>query len=157
MAHLRALLQTLEAPEVRIWDPYFCPKDVLDFLGWVHPDTSIRILCGSTSNNLNGVSRSTADIRLSLASLIAGPPPRKIVGKFRVSKPVRAGGRFLTIYHDRFIITDQAAWLLGSSLNSIGTKPGVVLQLIDPLRLRQLFDEEWNANLPPAQFVDNAL
>lgn len=35
-------------------------------------------------------------------------------------------------FHDRFLIVDHSAWLLGSSLNSLGTQPTMVIRIPDP-------------------------
>lgn len=34
-------------------------------------------------------------------------------------------------FHDRFLIVDQNAWLLGSSLNSLGTQPTMIIRIPD--------------------------
>jgi hypothetical protein len=142
---IREVIQKSEDSKfLYIWDPYFDASVVLDFLGWLPPKTACRILCGKPpgpgSNRqafevaYNGL---FTDLRNALTPLRQPPKSRQIDLRFRVS------GAHRPIYHDRFIITQDAAWVLGASLNGIGNKEGSIVQLLDPDPLRWLFEDEW--------------
>lgn len=155
VSRLRELLRTLETAELCIWDPYLDPSAVQDFLGWVHPSTKVRILCGRSANNTTDLTRYQTAIGTALSALRTGTPPRTIECKFR---SVPRGAQFFPIYHDRCLLADDAAWALGSSLNSIGNKWALVIQLLDPAHLKRLFDREWAiAAGPRAGFVEAIL
>jgi hypothetical protein len=156
---LREIIRkTEDSTFLYIWDPYFDSSVILDFLGWMPPKTACRILCGKPANRQKGqlveaaYNRLFTDCRSALAALRLSPKSRQIDCRFRV-RPTPS--RYLAVYHDRFIITQNAAWVLGASLNGIGRKEGSIVQLLDPDPLRWLFEDEWAAS--PVGWVEVVL
>jgi hypothetical protein len=148
-ATVNARLRDIVSEEIReflyVWDPYLDPNAVLDVLQWSDPQVPCRILCGA--------SNPTAPLVTALKTLRTTPWPRTVECKHRVE---RRGGKLRSLYHDRFIITKTAAWMLGSSLNSIGRAPGGMIRLYDPDPLRWMFEDEWVAP-QPATVVETVL
>lgn len=143
MDHIRELLRTIESPFVYIWDPYLDVSAVKDFLGWIDPNTPCKVLtCARDQQGL---------VAAALNTLRTGPPTRSIECKQRRQVP---GGA--PLYHDRCIIADGVAWVLGSSLNSIGKKWALCAELVDADRLRWLFEDEWS-RAPGTAFTENLL
>jgi hypothetical protein len=140
-----------------VWDPYFDATVASDFLGWLPPKTACRILCGRPAKMQKGRPLEAVynglftDARAALAVLRQPPKSRQIDCRFRV----QPAHRYLAIYHDRFVITRNAAWVLGASLNGIGKKESSIVQLLDPDPLRWLFEDEWAAS--PAGWVEVSL
>jgi len=140
-----------------IWDPYFDASVTSDFLGWLPPKIACRILCGQPRKMQNGQPIEATyndlftDMRAALSVLRQPPKLRQIDCHFRV----QPAHKYLAIYHDRYIITLNAAWVLGASLNGIGKKEGSIVQLLDPDPLRWLFEDEWAAS--PAGWVEVVL
>jgi hypothetical protein len=142
-----------------VFDAYFDEKAAQNLLGWIHPDTKCRVLCGAGRDAGDAAKKATL-LGTHLAALRVGPPARKIEAKFRVvpnGLPPKGKGaqRVGCLYHDRCIIADGAAWVLGSSLNSIGSKWALIMQLRDASRLRWLFEDEWVRS--PGPFQETAL
>lgn len=53
--------------------------------------------------------------------------------------------------HDRFFIADESVYVLGSSLNSITRRPGVVTPVTDPVAVRaiqEVYESIWNDSAP---------
>jgi hypothetical protein len=141
-----------------VWDPYFDSSAARDFLGWLPRKTACQILCGN-HKGLSPKSLIPLDSQQPLArmktalNILRGPPQsRQIACRFRVKLGSK---RYDPIYHDRFIITRETAWVLGTSLNSIGKKAGSIVELLDPDPLRWLFEDEWSS--PPAGWVEVGL
>src|SRR5205085_5250927 len=111
---------------VEIWDPYFCGSDVLGFLPWVAPFAKCRVLCGTRLTRTAQVATSPAiqDLQTQLAALRALQNSRNVELRFRVLQNPRVATTWNAIYHDRFLLTDSGAWVLGASLNGIGNKSG---------------------------------
>ena len=47
--------------------------------------------------------------------------------------------------HDRFMVVDDAVWLLGSSLNAFGSAGTLLVMLPDPAPVRAALEDAWNA------------
>jgi len=139
---LREILRERIRDFVYVWDPYLDSKAVIDILQWIHPQVPCRILCGNSAN-----AGQKAALRQALQTLRATPMVRAVECKHRVE---RRGTEYRALYHDRFIITRDAAWMLGASLNHIGRAPGSVMRVHDPDPLRWMFEDEWNAPLASA-------
>jgi hypothetical protein len=163
LEHLRSILAAECGGFLYLWDPYFNEDVCVDILQWLNPDVKCRILCGG-SLQAERAHRTTPPsaaglpevqlIARGLATLRNGPPSRTVECKHRVYP--KANGRFAPYYHDRFLITDGSAWILGSSLNSLGNKIASVVRLVEPDRLRWMFDDEWAA-APPANVAESTL
>lgn len=136
LAIIREIFRNQCEEFVYVWDPYVDATAMLDTLNWLHPDVPCKVLGGR---------KLPADPALvaALAQVRTLPRARRIECKLRIGNNNRA------IYHDRFIITRDAAWMLGGSLNGIGLKPGGIVRLLDADRFRWMFEDEW-ARSPPA-------
>jgi len=138
-----------------LWDPYFDSVVANDFLGWLPPGSACQILCGNGKGLSLGSpipldpQRKLADIAAALDVLRRPPKSRQIACRFRAK---RGPNGYAPIYHDRFIITRNAAWVLGASLNGIGNKEGSIVEILDPDPLRWLFEDEWAS--PEAGWVE---
>jgi hypothetical protein len=137
---LRRILAEETSGFVYVWDPYLNTAAVLDVLQWIHPQVPCKILCGESSKPAR-----LAALQSALSTFRALSPARPVECKHRVEL---RGASYLAHYHDRFLITKTAAWMLGSSLNSIGRAPGGIIRLFDPDPLRWMFEDEWIATLP---------
>jgi hypothetical protein len=145
----------VQAPtHVEIWDPYFCANDVLDFLPWIAPFAKCRVLCGTRLTRTAHVATSPciAALQLQLAVVRTLPSSRNVELRYRVAQHASTPTTWNPIYHDRFLVTDSGAWVLGASLNGIGNKPGAIIALQNPEQLLGMFDDEWNRPVPPPEF-----
>jgi len=48
--------------------------------------------------------------------------------------------------HDRFLMVDNRAWILGQSIKDAGNKPLSIIELRDPTRAIDLFSKLWDAS-----------
>jgi len=46
--------------------------------------------------------------------------------------------------HDRYLIVDDRAWIIGQSLKDAGKKPLAIMELTDTDQARALFEKLWN-------------
>jgi len=127
--YIRELIRERAKAFIYIWDPYFNDIAAKDFLYEIPPWVECKILCGFPNKNQLFINE--------LRTLKSFPWNKIIECKYRVknNRP---------IYHDRFLITKDYAWILGSSFNSIGKKAGAILQILNADRIRWEFEDEWN-------------
>lgn len=150
---IRAIVRDESKDFLYIWDPYFNHNDAKDFLPELPPGLRCRILCGNCSSKSNGKKRE--DLLHKELNALRSPPLKKLVEcKFRRRQE---RNKEVSYYHDRFLITGQAAWILGSSLNSIGKKDGCLVRLLDPDRIRWMFEDEWDAKPASENFTEENL
>lgn len=117
---------------VLIADPYFSEKQVRQFLYAVARDeVSIKILTsGSAFNMFNSAEGETGN-DTGDASVKDG-----FLGELEIfrashknSIDVRVANNESSLFHDRFLIVDGRVWILGSSLNSIGNRPTMIMRV----------------------------
>jgi hypothetical protein len=145
IAMLRGIL--VKSPtHVEIWDPYFSGDDVIEFLPWISPLSQCRILCGNKAHGISNIasSQNVENIKTQLTLVRGLPRSRNINLRFRVKRDLSNPRAWKAIYHDRFLLSDIGAWVLGTSLNSIGNKPGAIVELQNPEQLLGMFDDEWS-------------
>lgn len=52
--------------------------------------------------------------------------------------------RKTTEIHDRFLIIDQRAWMIGQSIKDAGTKPPSIVEIEDIDAVLKMFNRLWN-------------
>jgi hypothetical protein len=150
---IRGILRNSNGGVIRIWDRYFGTREIFEFLFYVFdPKVEIRLL-----TSLDGVSVPAPEPVTTFAGAceFENPPGYREAHLRRTLSLARnLGGRASGLTnlrirlcshssHDRFIITKERAWQLGSSLNSIGQKISTLIALSDPPSVRAEFDREW--------------
>lgn len=55
--------------------------------------------------------------------------------------------------HDRFLLVDDAAWMLGSSLNAFGKRGALIVALPSPTELRSELTLVWQRAHPLATWL----
>ena len=127
---LRTIVSRRTSEFLFVWDPYLDEVGVRDVLNWLHPNVECRALCGflpGSKKQPPTAALTVVNLRAALSDLRTKAPVRAVECKYRIRAKTRR-----PIYHDRFLITRDAAWMLGTSLNSIGTKVGGVVELDPP-------------------------
>ena len=113
---------------VLIVDPYFAGRELLAFGHAVRrPDVALRILTSTRGLGKANLGDSSIDSGRALLLLLddtfkdhsTKPEIRILTGN---PPPV----------HDRFLVVDGITWLSGSSLNTLGERAGMIVQLPDP-------------------------
>jgi hypothetical protein len=125
---------------VVVLDPYFRAADIRPYLPWVTGrDVQIQVL--TSSKGLRDIPHSLAlggdgttkwaqrelQHLLDLRSEIEACVSQRLINQAAVR--VMTGDH---PSHDRFLIVDQKAWTLGSSLNAFGTRGTMLIELNDP-------------------------
>ena len=124
-----------------IVDPYFDKLQIKQLLYAVpQGDCDVNILtnadvfkgskkkqyCKQEKNNSDGLTRlqKVEEFKVALAQLL---------GTHRLNNlTVLVAEHEESKFHDRFLIVDDTAWLLGSSLNSLGTQPTMIIRIPNP-------------------------
>ena len=120
-------------------DPYFGARDLYEFvLATREMNLPVRVL-----TSIMHVRRRSED-GTRPAEILADALGR-LQGKSGVGPiEVRAMGNTATpAIHDRFVVADDDCWLLGSSLNSLGTAGTVCLRAPDPEPIIAMIDAEF--------------
>ncbi|MBL8918113.1 MAG: hypothetical protein JNJ54_04560 [Myxococcaceae bacterium] len=140
---------------LHLLDPYFGASDIAYALGTTRHGLPIRILTShdfcTTRNEDLGVENGEVLLR-TLDTVLAQD------SRFKIEIKVMAGGK--SPVHDRFLIVDDAVWLLGASLNEFGSRGTLLLRLPASPKDREgsapsfsvsrdVFDEHWSR--PPGQ------
>ncbi len=55
--------------------------------------------------------------------------------------------------HDRFIVADNRVWIIGSSLNELGSRGTVTLRLPDPWMVLPVLSDEWGKAIPLEEWI----
>jgi hypothetical protein len=121
---------------VLIFDPYFSAQDLGRYvLANGNPKVSFRIATSALQREGADASRGDPLEELDAAlRQIAHPTTSPIELRVRPGK---------TVFHDRYIIIDEAVWLLGSSLNKYGDRMTTMIELPDPEALAGALEAEW--------------
>jgi hypothetical protein len=129
---------------VRLWDPYFGRlDDDIDLLERL-TNTSVRIeiLTSCDKWTQTGGSTHLLDLQLRLQNRLM-----KFRARFSnmVVKAWVHGGE--TAFHDRFLIIDEEdTWLLGSSINSLGSKHSTLIKVQHANQIEVAFDRIWRTS-----------
>jgi len=108
--------------EVKILDPYVDQSLFPLYFADVGSQVSIKIV----TENMKGKFREVAE-------------------KFRKQKS-NFEVRLARGIHDRFLMVDNRAWILGQSIKDAGNKPLSIIELRDPTRATDLFSKLWDAS-----------
>lgn len=131
-------------------DPYFDHVEFVRFgLGIGRALATLRILTSAEGLRSNA-SRDESAPGEALARAIeaAGRGPTALAS---IEVRVMSGSR--PEIHDRFVVADDWAWLLGSSLNEFGSRGTVLVALPDPDPVIAKLDDAWNRAEPLGQWV----
>jgi hypothetical protein len=110
---------------VRICDPYVDPAS-LDFIARIQPQSEVRLLTMVISNQ----SEFLRDLRALMTER----------GKIEVRKiPDQT-------LHDRYVVDASTMYILGTSLNGLGKKQSIVVELAGGFRsgIIKIFDQGWS-------------
>jgi len=131
MADIREFLNQYGTDSVRIWDPYFEARDLIEFLTAVNnSNADIRVL----TNRRKQKGHDDLDaVKLWLKNPGPGVPPATSVS-------VRF---FVGPSHDRFLLCGDKCWQLGSSLNHIGAKISTIVELPVSKPVWSAFEYAW--------------
>jgi len=140
--------------EVFILDAWFARADLLDFVLAARDDISITIL-GSALGlqtepggfRFDPTKASGRELLSALRSL-----PSKGIRK-SIAVRVMPGRRDKPPVHDRFLFVDDKGWALGGSLNHLGERTSVVLQLPAPRDVRTRLDSIWMNSQPLEEWL----
>lgn len=131
------------------WDPYFSEKEMMEYLPFINNTSlDIRIITDFTTDHLGkqyvserffseGVAKCIEDMKK------AGIP--RIELRYRLKKGIQ--------FHDRFLITKDRCWMLGSSFNSIGNAHSVIVEIGYPDIIYGEFVKMWDS-LEEREFSD---
>ena len=152
---IRNIVQNHTREFFYICDPYVDADVVKDFLPELHPSINCKILCGMRYEPKNkGKKKKIKPIKNELDGLRKSPWDKSIECKFRYRKE---DDNIRAYYHDRFLITRNAAWVLSFSLNWDGKKDGCLVRLLDPDRLRWMFEDEWDQGPSSETFYEEII
>ncbi|MFK7691211.1 hypothetical protein [Paenibacillus sp. HJGM_3] len=121
MEFLKAWLTENATEYVKIYDAYFSPND-LEIIKFISQNVDVKILCSLKQKDLD-LTRIQESYKSEWRNICDQTPPETLVYIF--STP---SGR--TPQHDRFIVTDRAGLVLGTSLNGLGNRD-TVINIID--------------------------
>ncbi|MDF7674032.1 VPA1262 family N-terminal domain-containing protein [Acetobacteraceae bacterium ESL0709] len=120
MRFIQELLGTARS-RVMISDPYLSYIQITQFLYAIHGDTTEVTLITTE----NAFTSSASDIKEKFD---------KVLGDLKTYQGLSPDIRVISSskLHDRFLIIDNDAWSVGSSLNSLGEKASLVVKLPNP-------------------------
>ncbi|MGH7814874.1 MAG: VPA1262 family N-terminal domain-containing protein [Candidatus Binataceae bacterium] len=125
--HIRALLQQA-SQYARIIDPYFSAVEIVRFA-----------LAVSSKTVPVEIVTSAEHLRKEVDGVELGETLEKVLHDVQnhvtVSAKVLAGES--APLHDRFLVIDRRIWLSGNSLNAIGERASVLIEIPDPSRVRK--------------------
>ena len=125
---IRRLLRTEARRYLKVVDPY-TNADTLDLLTSVPEGTAAMVLCE--------MKRNPESLRKSLLEKVEALRQTGMKMEVRVDRTGEL--------HDRYIVTDGAAWMLGHSLKDFGSKDTSVSRLSDVGPLEEAFNRRWDA------------
>ncbi|MGN7382948.1 hypothetical protein [Paenibacillus sp. SAFN-117] len=143
---LRCWLSDYATEYVKIYDAYFGPTD-LELLKYIPQNVDVKILCSSKQKDLD-ITSIHEKYKLEWKNICDQNPPETMV--YIYSTP---SGR--TPQHDRFIVTDKAGLVLGTSLNGLGSRD-TIINMIDhdeKVKIEKQIIDELITN--PPRFVDD--
>lgn len=129
--HIRAKIRNARV-SVFIADPYFGATQIVQYLfALERDDIKVKILTSdyafSKPKTSEGDEKSATLAGDDLSALETN------IEKFRIlhSNPleIKIARTIETYFHDRFIAVDGRVWMLGSSLNSIGVRPTLIMRI----------------------------
>ncbi|WP_419886045.1 hypothetical protein [Paenibacillus sp. B-A-8] len=138
---LKSWLSEYATEYVKIYDAYFGPSD-LTLLKFIPQNVDVRILCSVKQKDLD-VNNIHERYKLEWKNICDQNPPETLV--YIYSTP---SGR--TPQHDRFIVTDKAGLVLGTSLNGLGSRDTVInmIDFDEKLKIEKQFIDELVTNQP---------
>jgi hypothetical protein len=126
MAKLQEIISCMHGT-IRFQDPYPWPETLLA-VKMIEQGVQVRFLIGKLSDPhsftamLSSVRKSGRDIQVKILIESNGKAP----------------------FHDRYIISKDNAWTMGTSPNGIGMRDSSITRLEDWLEIERRFDEWWN-------------
>jgi hypothetical protein len=133
---------------IRIVDPYFGVRELQSFaLATTSAKATIEILSSASHLKEDG-HKPGIELAKHVKSLGSQGVTNKI--EIRVMMGKKAD------IHDRFLIVDEQAWLLGASLNEFGSRGTMMVQLRVPDLARAEIDKIWGGATPLEKYVSDA-
>ncbi len=151
-AAAKTLRDLIKATRKGAWivDPYFDDTELGRFaLAVGHTSAPIKILTSAEGLRTNAKRDSQpAGARLGARAqaVMQGPAAQK-----RIEIRVMAGVR--PDVHDRFLMVDDALWLLGSSLNEFGSRGTMLVAVPDPRPVSAKIQEAWERAIGLADWL----
>jgi hypothetical protein len=154
-----AVRKILSAARTRalVVDPYFGADDVKLWLPTIGSGaTEVQVLTSVAGLRQRSVARSLADRQRELEELeklrneIRAAAAEGLLNRTTVRVMMGAS----PAVHDRFLVADETIWLLGSSLNSFGTRGTMLVQLPLPLAVLPNLEQVWTGESIP---LDDAI
>ncbi len=133
---------------IRIVDPYLGARELQSFaLATTSSRSSIEIMTSAAYLKEDGHKAG-----IQLAKHVKSLAVQGFTNKIEVRV---MGGKKPGI-HDRFLIADDEAWLLGSSLNEFGARGTMMVRLRTPEAIRAEIDKVWVKAIPLEQYEGNS-
>lgn len=136
---IRRLLRDQISGQVCIWDPYFGEEDLQTYLPFVvDVNMNIRIITDLTGDRkaVEGTFEDFAKRCQKAIQDLRNAGVRNIQMRCRFENNGQP-------FHDRFILTTNRCWMLGSSLNSIGKSHSLMVEIEYPEIIQAEFDALW--------------
>lgn len=132
---IRTLTQKAER---RVWivDPYFATAELFSFaLATSSSEVEVLVL---TSGQLMLKNQDAVDASREAGELLL-EQYKALKKQSQLNILVMTGDR--PVFHDRFLVIDDAVWLSGNSLGTIGERAGMMISLPDPAPVIQKIQE----------------
>ncbi len=143
---IRSLIQSARK-QVIIIDPFFDTVDLFKFVLGIPSPVDITIMTSKDVMNrytefetANGSKLTIGyEIDMQIKNFIEKEP------RYKIQVQVMTGDK--PVFHDRFLIIDDEVWLSGNSLNDIGERTSMLLQLPNPQELLDFVDKVTDGEL----------
>ncbi len=140
--------------DVFVVDAWFARADLFDFVLAARNDVSITILSSAL-----GLQTEPGSFRFDpkkgsghdLLSALRGLPSQGF--QLPIAVRVMPGRKDKPPVHDRFLFVDSKCWALGGSLNHLGERASVVLQLPAPKEVRTRLNAIWEESQPLEEWL----
>ena len=133
LEHIRKKLKQARST-IFIADPYFSANQIPQYLFAIQRDEiKIQILTSNSAFKKIKEAEAGTEAETSEGSL---PPQQALLQYLNIFKAnhknsieVKVANTESSLFHDRFLAVDGHVWMLGSSLNSIGIRPTLIMRI----------------------------
>jgi len=156
LEHIREKIKQARST-IFIADPYFCANQIAQYLFAIERDeVAIEILTSSSA--FKKISGAEAGTEAEIGE-IPSDTHQKLVNylnyfqdKHENSIEIKVANTENSLFHDRFLAVDGRVWMLGSSLNSIGIRPTLIMRIPHGEKIISHLAELYNNAIPLSDF-----